>query len=114
VLQAAYVPYAVTLIGLDAAAIGSTLATYGASLVVGALFTTRLMRAMPRVGAVPHRQRRLATLGAALGAGIAARVGGSLGLKTCIGVTALGFAAQALIIVVSPLLRLRALPAAVT
>jgi hypothetical protein len=52
-------------------------------------------------------------LGAALGAGIAALVGGSDGLKTCIAVMALGFAAQALIIVVSPLLRLRALPAAV-
>jgi len=177
VLQAAYVPYAVTLIGLDAAAIGSTLATYGAGLVVGALFTTRLMRAMTFGAAVilgplcsaaaglvmlatlwwPNAWLAAASfflfgfgpalwvvasttlrqtvtpaamlgrvsalfltvnagsrpLGAALGAGIAALVGGSLGLKTCIAVMALGFAAQALIIVVSPLLRLRALPAAV-
>ena len=46
VLQAAYVPYAVTLIGLNAATIGSTLATYGIGLVVGAVLATRLMRLM--------------------------------------------------------------------
>jgi len=46
VLQAAYVPYAVSLIGLNAAAIGSTLATYGIGLVVGAVLATRLMRLM--------------------------------------------------------------------
>jgi predicted MFS family arabinose efflux permease len=46
VLQAAYVPYAVTLIGLNAATIGSTLATYGIGLVVGAMLATRLMRLM--------------------------------------------------------------------
>ena len=52
-------------------------------------------------------------LGAVLGAGIAALVGGDDGLKACIVVMALGFLVQALIIWFSPLLRLRALPAAV-
>ena len=177
VLQAAYVPYAVTLIGLDAAAVGSTLATYGAGLVVGALFATRLMRAMsfgaavilgplcsvaaglvmvatlwwpsawlaaasfflfgagPALWVVASTTLRQTVtpaamlgrvsalfltvnagsrpLGAALGAGIAALVGGGHGLKACIVVMALGFVVQALIIVFSPLLRLRALPAAV-
>ena len=44
VLQTAYVPYAVKLIGLNAAGVGSTLATYGAGMVVGAAFASRLMR----------------------------------------------------------------------
>ena len=177
VLQAAYVPYAVTLIGLDAAAVGATLATYGAGLVVGALLATRVMRTLnfgaaviigplfsvaaglvmvatlwwpsaglaglsfflfgagPALWVVASTTLRQTVtpaamlgrvsalfltvnagarpLGAALGAGIAALVGGDAGLKACIAVMALGFAAQALIIVVSPLLRLRALPAAV-
>jgi hypothetical protein len=52
-------------------------------------------------------------LGAALGAGIAALVGGDHGLKACMLVMAAGFVVQALIIVFSPLLRLRVLPPAV-
>ena len=44
VLQAAYVPYAVNLLGLSAAGVGSTLATYGAGMVVGATLASRLMR----------------------------------------------------------------------
>ena len=52
-------------------------------------------------------------IGAALGAGIAALLGGNAGLEFCIGVVALGFVAQALIIVGSPLLRLARLPEAV-
>ena len=177
VLQAAYVPYAVNLIGLSAAGVGSTLATYGAGMVVGATFASRLMRSLNfgsaviigplfsvaaglatvatlwwpsawlagasffLLGAGPvlwvvssTTLRQTVTpsamlgrvsalfltvnagarpLGAALGAGIAALVGGDPGLKACIVVMALGFAAQALIIVCSPLLRLRALPTAV-
>jgi len=175
VLQAAYVPYAVTVIGLDAAAIGSTLATYGVGLVVGALLATRVMRALPYgaavisgpllsvaagvvmvatfwwpsawvvgasfflLGAGPAlwvvssttlRQTVTPTamlgrvsalfltvnagsrpLGAALGAAIAGTLGGALGLRACIVAMAIGFALQALIIVGSPLLRLRSLPA---
>ena len=177
VLQAAYVPYAVNLIGLNAAGVGSTLATYGAGMVVGATFASRLMRAMnfgtavivgplfsvaaslvmvatlwwpsawlagasfflfgagPVLWVVSSTTLRQTVtpsamlgrvsalfltvnagsrpLGAALGAGIAALVGGHDGLKACIVVMAAGFVVQALIIVFSPLLRLRALPAAV-
>lgn len=177
VLQAAYVPYAVNLIGLDAAGVGSSLATYGAGLVVGAVLAPRVMRVLkfgaavivgplfsaaagfvmvatlwwpsawlaaasfflfgagPGVWVVSSTTLRQTVtpaamlgrvsalfltvnagsrpLGAVLGAGIAALVGGDEGLKACIVVMALGFAVQALIIVFSPLLRLRALPAAV-
>jgi predicted MFS family arabinose efflux permease len=177
VLQAAYVPYAVNLLGLSAAGVGSTLAAYGAGMVVGAAFASRLMRAMSFglavvigplfsvaaalvmlatvwfpsaslaatsfflfgagpvlwvVSSTTLRQTvtpaamlgRVSALfltvnagsrpvGAALGAGIAALVPGNAGLKVCIAVTALGFAAQALVIVCSPLRRLRQLPEAV-
>lgn len=177
VLQAAYVPYAVNLLGLNAAGIGSTLATYGAGMVVGAAFASRLMRTLnfgtavvvgplfsvaaglvmvatlwwpsawlagasfflfgagPVLWVVSSTTLRQTVtpaamlgrvsalfltvnagsrpLGAALGAGIAAAVGGDRGLKACIVVMALGFAVQALLIVCSPLPRLRALPAAV-
>ena len=177
VLQAAYVPYAVNLLGLSAAGVGSTLATYGAGMVVGAAFASRLMRAMSFglavvigplfsvaaalvmlatvwfpsaslaatsfflfgagpvlwvVSSTTLRQTvtpaamlgRVSALfltvnagsrpvGAALGAGIAALVPGNAGLKVCIAVTALGFVVQALIIVCSPLRRLRQLPEAV-
>ena len=177
VLQAAYVPYAVTLIGLNAASIGSTLATYGAGLLVGALLATRVLRTLefgtavivgplfsmaaglvmvatlwwpsawlagasfflfgagPALWVVTSTTLRQTVtpsamlgrvsalfltvnagsrpVGAALGAGIAAMLGGTAGLKACILVMALGFAVQALIILCSPLLRLRALPTAV-
>ena len=177
VLQAAYVPYAVTLIGLNAASIGSTLATYGAGLLVGALLATRVLRALdfgtaviagplfsmaaglvmvatlwwpsawlagasfflfgagPALWVVTSTTLRQTVtpsamlgrvsalfltvnagsrpVGAALGAGIAALLGGAAGLRACILVMALGFAMQALIILCSPLLRLRALPRAV-
>jgi predicted MFS family arabinose efflux permease len=177
VLQAAYVPYAVNLIGLNAAGVGSTLASYGAGMVVSAAFVSRLMRALrfgtavivgplcsvvaglvmvatlwwpsawlagasfflfgagPVLWVVASTTLRQTVtpaamlgrvsalfltvnagsrpLGAALGAGIAALVGGHRGLAACIVVMTLGFAVQALIIVASPLLRLRALPAAV-
>lgn len=177
VLQAAYVPYAVNLLGLNAAGVGSTLATFGAGLVVGAVLATRVLRATnfgtavivgplfsaaaglvmvatlwwpsawlagasfflfgagPALWVVSSTTLRQTVtpaamlgrvsalfltvnagsrpLGAALGAGIAALVGGTDGLKTCIVVMALGFAVQALIIVGSPLLRLRALPGAI-
>ncbi len=177
VLQAAYVPYAVNLIGLNAAGVGSTLATYGAGMVVGATFASRLMRSMHFGSAViigplfsvaaalvmvatlwwpsawlagasfflfgagpvlwvvsSTTLRQTVTpaamlgrvsalfltvnagsrpLGAALGAGIAALLGGNHGLRACIVVMAAGFVVQALIIVFSPLLQLRSLPTAV-
>jgi predicted MFS family arabinose efflux permease len=47
VLQAAYVPYAMRSLGLDASGVGVTLACYGAGMVVGALFAARVLRALP-------------------------------------------------------------------
>ncbi len=47
VLQAAYVPYAMRTLGLDARAVGLTLASYGAGMVVGALAAPRILAAMP-------------------------------------------------------------------
>ncbi len=47
VLQAAYVPYAMRSLGLDAIGVGVTLACYGAGMVVGALFAARVLRALP-------------------------------------------------------------------
>ena len=46
VLQAAYVPYAMRALGLDAGAVGLTLACYGAGMVAGALLAPRLVAAM--------------------------------------------------------------------
>ncbi|HWH81193.1 MAG TPA: MFS transporter [Burkholderiaceae bacterium] len=177
VLQAAYVPYAVTVLGLSAASVGSTLAAYGAGMVLGALLASRLMRALSFGSAVVVGPLfsaaaglvMLATLwwpsgvlaaasfflfgagpvlwvvasttlrqtvtpapmlgrvsalfltvnagsrpvGAALGATIAALLPGRAGLEACLGVVALGFVVQALVIVASPLLRLQRLPEAV-
>ena len=47
VLQAAYVPYAVRVLGLNAQAVGITLAMYGAGMVVGALLASRVVGAIP-------------------------------------------------------------------
>jgi predicted MFS family arabinose efflux permease len=47
VLQAAYVPYAVRVLGLSAGGVGITLASYGAGMIVGALFAPRVMAALP-------------------------------------------------------------------
>lgn len=46
VLQAAYVPYAMTVLGLSAAGVGFTLAAYGAGMVIGALAASRLIPAL--------------------------------------------------------------------
>ncbi len=46
VLQAAYVPYAVRALGLDARALGFTLALFGVGMVIGALAAPRVMRAL--------------------------------------------------------------------
>lgn len=47
VLQAAYVPYAVRLLGLSAQAVGLTLAACGTGMVVGALLASRIIKSMP-------------------------------------------------------------------
>ena len=47
VLQAAYVPYAVRVLGLSAGGVGLTLASYGAGMIVGSLFAPRVMAALP-------------------------------------------------------------------
>lgn len=46
VLQAAYVPYAMRMLGLDASGVGMTLAAYGLGMVAGALLSGRLIGAM--------------------------------------------------------------------
>ncbi|MBZ6077477.1 MFS transporter [Microvirga puerhi] len=43
VLQAAYVPYAVHVLGLTASGIGTSMATYGIGMIVGALLAPRLV-----------------------------------------------------------------------
>jgi predicted MFS family arabinose efflux permease len=48
VLQAAYVPYAVRVLGLDASAVGATLACYGAGMVTGAILVSRVRKVSPR------------------------------------------------------------------
>ena len=47
VLQAVYVPYAVHHLGLSAAGVGTTLATYGIGMVAGALLAPRITRLLP-------------------------------------------------------------------
>lgn len=47
VLQAAYVPYALRVLGLDANAVGLTLGTLGAGMVLGALLAPRVIGALP-------------------------------------------------------------------
>ena len=47
VLQAAYVPYAMRLLGLSASAVGLTLAAYGAGMVTGALLARRIVASIP-------------------------------------------------------------------
>jgi predicted MFS family arabinose efflux permease len=46
-LQAAYVPYAIRDLGLDASGVGVTLACYGVGMVVGALLAPRVVGALP-------------------------------------------------------------------
>ena len=47
VLQAAYVPYAMRVLGLGASAVGLTLGAYGAGMLVGALLAPRVVAAIP-------------------------------------------------------------------
>ncbi len=47
VLQAAYIPYAVRLLGMSPSMVGFTLATYGVGMVVGALLAPRIVALLP-------------------------------------------------------------------
>lgn len=47
VLQAAYVPYAVRVLGLNAQTVGITLGMYGAGMVAGAVASSRVIGALP-------------------------------------------------------------------
>jgi len=47
VLQAAYVPYAVRVLGLSAGTVGITLASFGVGMMVGSLLAPRVMAALP-------------------------------------------------------------------
>lgn len=46
-LQAAYVPYAIHDLGLDASGVGITLALYGVGMIVGALLAPRVVALLP-------------------------------------------------------------------
>ncbi|HEY0526891.1 MAG TPA: MFS transporter [Stellaceae bacterium] len=46
-LQAAYVPYALSVLGLDAAGVGATLSAYGAGMVAGAVVAPKIARRVP-------------------------------------------------------------------
>jgi predicted MFS family arabinose efflux permease len=46
-LQAAYVPYAINELGLDASGVGVTLACYGVGMIVGALLAPRVVGWLP-------------------------------------------------------------------
>ncbi|MEY3613488.1 MAG: Enterobactin exporter EntS [Pseudomonadota bacterium] len=46
-LQAAYVPYAIHGLGLDASGVGVTLALYGVGMIVGSLLAPRVVAALP-------------------------------------------------------------------
>jgi predicted MFS family arabinose efflux permease len=52
VLQAAYVPYAVRHLGLDARGVGFTLGCYGAGMLLGAAIAARVARTLPFGAAV--------------------------------------------------------------
>ncbi len=47
VLQAAYVPYAIRVLGLSAAGVGVTLAIYGVGMMMGALLAPRIVASIP-------------------------------------------------------------------
>jgi predicted MFS family arabinose efflux permease len=47
VLQAAYVPYAVRVLGLSAGSLGITLAAYGVGMIIGSLLARRVLAALP-------------------------------------------------------------------
>jgi MFS family permease len=46
-LQAAYIPYAIRVLGLNASGVGITMACYGIGMITGALLAPRVIRLMP-------------------------------------------------------------------
>jgi predicted MFS family arabinose efflux permease len=52
VLQAAYVPYAMRHLGLDAGGVGLTLGCFGAGMLIGAMLAARVARTLPFGAAV--------------------------------------------------------------
>lgn len=170
VLQAVYVPWAMKQLGLDAGAVGVTLACYGAGMVLGAMLASRVLRAVPfgrAVGLGPFTSvlassvmlatiiwpngalaatsfflfgagpilwtitqltlRQTVTPGAKLGqvsaifmtvntgirplgALLGGAVGEAFGTPACLGLSTVMFVVQAMLIVRSPVWRLKALP----
>ena len=47
VMQAAYVPYAMRALGMNASTVGMTLASYGVGMILGALLAPRIVGALP-------------------------------------------------------------------
>ena len=173
VLQAVYVPYALRVLGLDASAVGLTLACYGAGMIAGAMIAPRVIAALPYgvavilgpLGSVAATLAMLATLwwpsgalagmafvlfgvgpmvwtitqttlrqtvtpnamlgrvsalfltanmGARpLGAALGGAVGAGYGEGAALGLSALLFVVQLAVIVLSPMRRLKLLPASV-
>jgi predicted MFS family arabinose efflux permease len=81
VLQAAYVPYAVRVLGLTAQGVGLTLGAYGAGMVLGSLLAPRVVAALPfgramQVGPVSSLLAAAALVGTlAVPSGVLAAVG---------------------------------------
>ena len=131
VMQAIYVPHAVSDLDLSSAGIGASMASYGAGMLAGALLAlARRLRFGPQVAIGPlvgfaASLAMLATLAwptpllAALsffliGAAAAALIASGPGIGACLFVATTGFAIQAAILLASPIARLSALPDAVS
>ena len=131
VMQAIYVPHAVSDLDLSSAGIGAGMASYGAGMLAGALLAlARRLRFGPQVAIGPlvgfaASLAMLATLAwptpllAALsffliGAAAAALIASGPGIGACLFVATTGFAIQAAILLASPIARLSALPDAVS
>ncbi len=131
VMQAIYVPHAVSDLDLSSAGIGAGMASYGAGMLAGALLAlARRLRFGPQVAIGPlvgfaASLAMLATLAwptpllAALsffliGAAAAALIASGPGIGACLFVATTGFAIQAAILLASPIGRLSALPDAVS
>ncbi len=131
VMQAIYVPHAVSDLDLSSAGIGASMASYGAGMLAGALLAlARRLRFGPQVAIGPlvgfaASLAMLATLAwptpllAALsffliGAAAAALIASGPGIGACLFVATTGFAIQAAILLASPIGRLSALPDAVS
>jgi predicted MFS family arabinose efflux permease len=137
VIQAVYVPYAIHRLQLSATGVGLTLAAFGIGMVVGALSAARIMGRLP-LGAViaivwvvstttlrqtvtpDHLLGRVSATNSLaygarpIGAGLGALIGGLFGAEACLIVAAVGFLAQIVVIVLSPVIRLETEPTSPT